>query len=451
MLNNERMRKSKLAFLMNYAFLVLLLLATLQVYTDNHSLHNPHVIASNVIIVVLSLVFMFVGDKYNFSLNKVFMLFVFFFLGIAPVLQYQRGTVLWGGAYFSDAQYIRINSLIILIVCVYQGLYWVFGMLKLNRLERWVVRKSCSKIRLSRTRLLLLAGASSLITLYMHKFSLFNLFFRSGERVSIDQSLELVYSTIVRPMPLVCLVIAQIHGVGGRLYRFTLLVLVLLTNFPTANARFYVAATYLPLLLAYFPFVSRKYMALNRILIIGLLIVFPFLDQMRRITSLADITFRLDFYMFTTEHFDSYQMFMRVLNNNVVTYGRQLLTVLLFFVPRSWWPGKSVGSGHLIARMSNLPWRNVSMNFFGEGYINFGYIGILLFTVVIAYANARCDKIFWMRHNTVSLLSTLYFLWLGLELFVLRGDLLSSFSFTVGLTGCVVLVYFLSSLGSADK
>jgi hypothetical protein len=89
--------------------------------------------------------------------------------------------------------------------------------------------------------------------------------------------------------------------------------------------------------------------------------------------------------MFNQGHFDSYQMFMRVISDDIITYGKQLLTTVLFFVPRALWPGKSVGSGHFVSGLSRLSFSNISMNFFGEGYINFGYFGIMLFILLIAY------------------------------------------------------------------
>lgn len=414
--------------------------------------YNSWVTGSNLAIVLLSLLFMFLGDSYSFSLNKIVMLFSFFFFGIAPILQYQKGIVLWGGASFSSSDYIGMNMLVIFILFLYQGSYYLFSRLRMNNLELRVARyKKEEKLVISRERLLALACFSVLVTLYMNKFNLLNLLLRSGQKVTTEQALMLVYSNFVRPIPIVCLLIAKQHEIGGRLYRFLLVTLVVITNFPTASARFYVAATYLPLLLVYVPFLSKRYMALNKLMILGLLIVFPFLDQMRNITRLSDIKLSLDFSMFTTGHFDSYQMFLRVMVADVVTYGRQLLTAFLFFVPRSWWPGKSVGSGHLMAELAGLSFTNISMNYFGEGYINFGYLGIFLFATLLALINARFDKIYWTRAEKSSPLSAIYFLLLGLEFFILRGDLLSSFAFTVGLCSSVAFVYAISSRSRQKK
>lgn len=130
--------------------------------------YNSWVTGSNLAIVLLSLLFMFLGDSYSFSLNKIVMLFSFFFFGIAPILQYQKGIVLWGGASFSSSDYIGMNMLVIFILFLYQGSYYLFSRLRMNNLELRVARyKKEEKLVISRERLLALACFSVLVTLYM--------------------------------------------------------------------------------------------------------------------------------------------------------------------------------------------------------------------------------------------------------------------------------------------
>lgn len=86
--------------------------------------------------------------------------------------------------------------------------------------------------------------------------------------------------------------------------------------------------------------------------------------------------------MFKEGHFDSYQSILSVLNSEIITYGNQLLGVLLFWVPRSIWSNKPIGSGAFMAEITNLDFSNISMNYFAEGYINFGVFGMFLFLLV---------------------------------------------------------------------
>ncbi|MBS5037215.1 MAG: O-antigen polysaccharide polymerase Wzy [Fusobacterium sp.] len=85
------------------------------------------------------------------------------------------------------------------------------------------------------------------------------------------------------------------------------------------------------------------------------------------------------------------------------------------------------------------------MNYFGEGYINFGYIGIVLFIIFIAYINARFDKLYW-NYREKNYFVVFYLIMLSMEIFILRGDLMSSFAYLIDsfLSGIVICYIILS-------
>ena len=169
-------------------------------------------------------------------------------------------------------------------------------------------------------------------------------------------------------------------------------------------------------------------------LTLGLLVVFPFLNNFRVLTSINDISFDLNFDQFEDLNFDSYSMFMRVISGNIITNGYQFLGVLLFWVPRSLWTSKPMGSGFYVAETTHLSFNNISMPYFGEGYINWGYLGVVLFAIVLAYVLAKLDKKYWTytHYQGKTINKIKYFMLLGLLIFILRGDLLSSFAYTIG-------------------
>jgi hypothetical protein len=76
----------------------------------------------------------------------------------------------------------------------------------------------------------------------------------------------------------------------------------------------------------------------------------------------------------------------------------------------------------------------VACTFLAEGYINFGIIGSILFAAVIALVIARYDGWYWRRGGRIrfTLPRLFYFVAIGMLFFILRGDLLSSFAYTVG-------------------
>ena len=421
----------------NFLFVGIILIVLSFIYESGE---NYLVLLSNFTIILLSLLFMILGDKYNFSLNKTFMLFSFFFFGIAPVLQYQNGVTLWWGSDFSDEDYIFQNFLIIVILLIYQGTYFVVNKIKARPVINIARAGTISSTMISINKLILVSLVSMVVTLMVYQFDPGNLFLRSGQAYEMSRALRLVYDNFVRPLPVVALIYYKIFDVRNRRVEFVLLIIVLVTNFPTAVARFYAAAMYVPLLILYIRGVQYSYLKLNRLLLYGLMIVFPFLDQFRYISRFSQVRFSLGFDVFLSEHFDSYQMFMRVIDENIITNGEQLVTTLLFFVPRAIWPSKSIGSGALVSENLKYEFTNISMNYFGEGYINFGYVGIVIFALAIATINAQFDKRYWEIDNRSNYLSIFYCFFISLEFFILRGDLLSSFAFASGIFVSVLFV-----------
>lgn len=429
----------------NLLFYLMVLMVSLMIYRSGALYHQPRVLISNFLILVLSLLLMIFGDKYSYSMNKIFYLFVFFFFGIAPAIQYQEGIILWVDKFYSNQDYFMMNSLILFIMVMYHGLYTLFSHIKPHYIERKIVEFNNRSKKMLNVRLLVVALLSLLISLFVYRFNIDSMLIRGGSTIFTSEGmLSLIYFNFVRPIPAISLFFYKIKKNNNRYVEVMLWIILLLTNFPSSAARFYIAAIYIPLLLIYIKRMDERYLLLNKILIAGLLFVFPLLDQLRQLEHLSE--FRLsaiDFKMFIDGHFDSYQMFMYVVINKVITHGRQLLTALLFFVPRSLWPGKSVGSGNYIANKFDFIFDNISMNFFGEGYINFGYFGIFLFVIVLAYFNARYDYLYWNRIERGTALSVFYLQGLGLQVFWLRGDLLSGFAFLMGMFVSTIVVYFM--------
>lgn len=419
--------------------LFILLFCLLPVLIINADVHNTHIgfQVTNFIIVIWSLYKLFpFSSSTKMDTNALVYLFIYMFVGIAPLYQYANNVSIWGGLPLSGDDYFYTNVFFIIALFFYDIFYYIFS--RNNKILK------NSKERISKYNKLLpltLAVFSTLFTLYAFRSYPILLLFREFQdegkitfNTFSNTSLNLLYTIVIRPIPVIILTLYNIIYRRFDKYFYILLLLILITNFPLSLPRFYVAGLYFPLLCSIFPNLLRRDILLKGLFLFGILYVFPFLNQGRTVTDFSDIkfSFSINYDMFLEGHFDSFQNFARVIVNNTVTYGRQLFGVLIFWLPRSIYPNKPIGSGGYIADEYNLDFDHISLNYWGEGWINFGMLGVPVFSIILAYINSKFDKIYWKTHCTPYMF-TIYCLYLGLTFFILRGDLISCFAYTVGL------------------
>lgn len=218
--------------------------------------------------------------------------------------------------------------------------------------------------------------------------------------------------------------------------------LTLLLNIPPLGVpRFEVAAVYCGILL----YNIKKYHKNNIflwVIVIGLFVLFPFLNAFRGTVSIdVDSTLIVNSIgsidgNFLRADYDAYSMLLytvEYIQKYGVTYGYQLLGVLLFFVPRSIWTSKPDGSGATIIDSMVLGFdQNVSCPIVAEGYINFGIYGVILFSCIFARIAKKFDKIYWDKDINNQLIEILYTSSVPFIFFIMRGDMLSTISFYIG-------------------
>lgn len=387
----------------------------------------------------------------DYGLTQIFYVFSLFFLGIAPLFQYLEHVTIWGGIPFSDMDYIETNFLIIISLFLYQFIYERIFKSRKIRGEKYIYYdKNSNHRKKNLTVLIFLTIISAIYTIMRYNFSVSSLLFRvDGEGDGVNNPLGLINSFIIRPIPSICFLFYIIRykfhlkRKNISILEFIWLLVILLTLSPIGVPRFVVAAFYIPIAMMYLPFLKKKY-NLMLFLAFALIIIFPLLDLVRRENTEYALVNGLD--MLLHGHFDSYQMFMRTVSTNFVTYGKQLLGVLFFFIPRSLWPTKPVGSGYVIAHENGYYFDNVSMCYWGEGYINFGYLGVFIFAILIACFNARMDCRYWFEGGKYrQAFSIVFLITLGMEFIILRGALLNVFPAYLAF---VVAVYVVSKFSS---
>ncbi len=283
-----------------------------------------------------------------------------------------------------------------------------------------------------------------------------------------SQSLQLLVLTLINGFSLwsfiVCVLRFQKRRMFSNLFLVVVAGLVCFLNVPPLGvARFLFAAAYGCVLLSVSSLFKKKRLLIYALLV-GLLILFPFLNSFRGLyTTELSIELINDSLgtisdNFATADYDSYTMLVytvRYVRVYGLTKGRQLLGVLLFFVPRSLWPTKPGGSGATIIETmaTTVVNPNVSCPFIAEGYINFGILGVIIFALLMGKITKAIDNYYWRENNEkLTPLKLFYSFFVLFAIFFYRGDFLSSFSYLVGYSVSIELFAKLfASLSSRNK
>ena len=385
-----------------------------------------------------------------FYTSTFFYTFILFFFGIAPLIQYMRYTTFWGGRIIEPEVFAWLNVIILLIIAFYELSYrLLYNHLRMvSRAPLAATAPSDSdrgetpKVRL----LCLLSLAVTIFTIYYYSDDLTFMLIRemAGSEPhkfeTENQQLHLVFIHFLRPIPVIAWTLYNFCTRKKNPWAvFTLGTLALVSNFPLSLSRNYLAAVYIPLVCSLMKnWIRRKYVIIG-ILAFAMLYFFPLMNQARTIGEIDEFKFVTNFRMFNQGHFDSYQNFARIISMELVTNGQQLLGCLFFFVPRSVWPDKPIGSGGFIADMFDYNFSHISMPYFAEGYINFSYFGILLFTVLLGMLNAYMDFRYYNRNNGIRF-KMIYLTYCSMLIFNMRGDLISCYAYSVGFLCSIAFV-----------
>ncbi len=370
----------------------------------------------------------------RYTLNKMVNLFILIFFILANAIQYgDSNVVLTFSLHLSAEDFQNFQFLVFLNLIVYNTLYFNWS----NNKIPGKFFEGSEKLKISDVNLISASAIATMLVFIYFQFN-FNAIFMRGyleefivrNSDAISQTDNLLFEKIIRPIPVACLLISLLTNTAPRL-RIILFVFAIVADFPMGLSRNAVAIYWLPIFIALFD----RYLRKNRmvwVMIIGMLIIFPYLDNFRDRYQTRQVEISMEYL--NTMNYDASQIYMATIKTQTITYGRQLLGVLLFFVPRSLWPNKPIGSGYFLTEQNGASFNNVSMPYFSEGFINFGWFGVLLFTVVLAWFTAKIDIAFWNAKAKGSRSYKLgyYLILLGAVIFIMRGDLMSSFSYTLG-------------------
>lgn len=185
-------------------------------------------------------------------------------------------------------------------------------------------------------------------------------------------------------------------GLWFRLFAFAISSLLLLISANPLNmARFVLIASWFPVIMALFG--SRvKYIHVYLSLFLGLVVAMPLMSISTRggiegVKQFGGTSYAKDVFLLKDiDVFDTLVYSVKMMENRDYYLGKNSLAIVLFFVPRSIWPDKPIVGG-LIAGNEIYRWYgagtpNLSYCIAGDFYMDFGYLGVVVGSLVIAFA-----------------------------------------------------------------
>lgn len=195
----------------------------------------------------------------------------------------------------------------------------------------------------------------------------------------------LVTSRTARRRPTVLLMWAGLLGLN------------VIVNNPVSNPRYWFLTVLFALLFTAFPRSPVMYRGALALGVVIALVVFPFADRFRyeedgaRLPESDSLLVPL-----TLKDYDQIGMFANTISfaeaGTGHTYGGQLSSTALFFVPRSVWGGKAEDSGVRVGEWMGMRNTNLSSPLWAELWLDFGPLGMLGGFLGVGYLAARADR-----------------------------------------------------------
>jgi hypothetical protein len=380
-------------------------------------------------------------DSINIGANSV-AIFVLLFLIIAPVLQtsnYVIGSLMVNNLPYKPGIAIYTNFQISLFLIVFILAY--FYMPKKQILQKTLTYSKNFKI--------VLITVSILIAILFAKYVLNSMLkINSDEEQSIIASLIIKKSVFMLPVAAFALLVFKKPKITVTLILIGLIILFLKN--PISERRNAIGPLYMAITFFMFSFLYKTNFKSYIFIFIIFFILFPLssiitnsfsplFERFEEAGNLISEGISVKYYenYFNTLHYDAWSNMLAAIefvDQNSLSYGFQLLGGIFFFIPRILWPGKPIGSGHLLANDFLIPqhhlWlSNISCPYISEGYLNFGLAGIIIFTIVLSLFIKKVD--FWV--NSPDPLYKIFGIYTSFWLFyLLRGDLMSSWAYLCG-------------------
>jgi oligosaccharide repeat unit polymerase len=431
-----------------FAFFVIGLLA-LYAHVDGR-INTAYSSLHFVIIGISSLHLMWVR-RYNMGAS--FSLFTLIFFGIIPLFEYRLGITYNGAPIPRDSSYMEAAEIVLMSCgCFYLG----YGLKRDKGSEMDLLKRLRFASRKHRQIVTGMAigtlGICAFAIAAFYEFSLHNIMLRGyGEEVDQSAIGNAFITYVARPLYFDIVLIMILHSMHRErkpyVWVFLLGCSALLFVSPIGIPRNLVGALYIPLLmLAFLPRYNSKYAVIG-VILFAILLAAPLVDVFRHINLHEDVdlgeNYNLD-YLFSG-HFDAFHNLTQVIDLDYRSKGFQVIGILLFWVPRALWEGKPQGTSFDFADYAGYEAHNVSFPLQAEFYVDYGVIGVAIGMFFTGVLYRRMD-ILLSRIKAAGSIASYIFAIARFELSIsglllLRGNVLSSFGYTVGVGVTLMMIY----------
>lgn len=355
----------------------------------------PYLLWISFLTCIVALYYCFVSKVAHPALFLILLYSCLFYLGPGLIHTAIGVFPFFGSSYQSDAIFDASCVIFIFIFCFIASYFYFF---------RLHAKRSAAKLTILRSQssfvgviVLLIFGAMACSVLI-------------GFDLLLQERGDFLDSDLLTPGQLMLLNTARITGFFSVLYaalNFNVkrngwslillifgLVIFVLTNNPLAIPRFLLGGYVLTFIFVFFDINPRRRLYLFFGFFLAQISLFPMLSELAR--GDIELFFQTSTIEYLSAHgdFDGLQSTINIVkmsSEQGFEYGRQITSAALFAVPRSYWPEKSIGTGGEAGYFMGYPFVNLSAPLPAEFYIDFGYFGLILFSLAFSYFCSRID------------------------------------------------------------
>lgn len=400
--------------------------------------------------------------KLNISTYKVCYYFILVFLIMAPYSQIISDYAPWG-EYLTKSEIIETN----LIISVFQITFFVSYLFSQRKILSNPLPRLDKTIKTNNKYVsyyMLFAIICFPIGVWLFGFN--NLFTKNNLWDDGESFLFLI-EFLVRSTPVIVLSILlntrkSNVAIKPRLLNLKIIVLTIISillNFPVSLSRFLSGTVYLGLIISFLKDKFWKRKLFDVMVIFSITIIFPLFTLFKRfdlIEGFQNIS-NFSFGNFNNVDFDSFTMIgrtVRYVNEHTFSYGKQLVSALLFFIPRSVIDIKGKPTSTLIAESQGFFFTNLSEPIMGEGFFNFGIIGVIIFAVILGYNFCKLDYMYYnskIENTNINYVDIIFPFSLGFVVFLFRGALQPVVVRIMGFFLPLILIFIFNNLINNSK